>query len=367
MKNNKIVIGITQGDVNGIGYEIIIKTLLDNRIFELCTPIVYGSPKLAAYHRKALNIDNFSLNIIKHPSEANHKRANIINCTDENIRVELGKSTRMAGEAAFSSLERATEDLRRGDIDALVTAPINKHNIHSEKFEFPGHTEYLENKFSKKSSLMLMVSDVLRVGVVVGHQPLANVASLITKETIINKLNLLNTCLKEDFGIRKPRIAVFGLNPHAGDNGIIGNEETEIIGPAIAEVKKSGIVAMGPFPADGFFGSGNVKKFDAILAMYHDQGMAPFKAISFESGVNYTAGLSVIRTSPAHGTAYELAGKGTASDTSFRQALYLAIDTFKNRKEFKELNENPLKSQGNMVDTMATDTNVEDLPDLQEE
>lgn len=345
MRKDKIIIGITQGDVNGIGYEIIIKTLLDNRIYEMCTPIVYGSPKIAAYHRKALNIDNFSLNIIKHPSEANHKRANIINCTDENIRVELGKSTTMAGEAAYSALERAAEDLKRGDIHALVTAPINKHNIHSEKFHFPGHTEYLENKFPNSSSLMLMVSDLMKIGVVVGHQSVSKIASLITKEDIIKKIQLLNKCLMVDFGIRKPRIAVFGLNPHAGDNGIIGNEEIEIIGPAIAETKKSGIVVMGPFPADGFFGADNLRKYDAILAMYHDQGLIPFKALSFDDGVNFTAGLPVVRTSPAHGTAYELAGKDVASENSFRQALYLAIDIYKHREEHEELTSNPLKPQ----------------------
>ncbi|MEA3444341.1 MAG: 4-hydroxythreonine-4-phosphate dehydrogenase PdxA [Bacteroidota bacterium] len=358
MKKNKIVVGITQGDVNGIGYEIIIKTLLDNRIFDMCTPIVYGSPKIAAYHRKALNIYNFSLNIIKHPSEANHKRANIINCTDDYVRVELGKSTTMAGEAALSALERASEDLRRGDIDVLVTAPINKHNIQSEKFKFPGHTEYLESKFSKESSLMLMVSDVLRVGVVVGHRPVSEISSLITKEGLIAKLRLLNQSLIEDFGIRKPRIAVFGLNPHAGDNGIIGNEEIEIISPAIAEVKKSGIVALGPFPADGFFGSGSVRKFDAILAMYHDQGLVPFKALSFENGVNFTAGIPIIRTSPAHGTAYELAGKDQALATSFRQALYLAIDIHKNRQEYAELNSNVLKPQRELLDKMESNNEL---------
>ncbi len=361
MKKEKILVGITQGDINGIGYEIIIKTLLDNRIFEMCTPVVYGSPKIAAYHRKALNINNFSLNIIKHPSEANHKRANIINCTGENIRVELGKSTTMAGSAALSALERATEDLRQGVIHALVTAPINKHNIQSDKFDFPGHTEYLENKFSDSSSLMLMVSDVLKVGVVTGHQALGDVPALITKDRISKKIQLLNKSLIEDFGIRKPRIAVFGLNPHAGDNGIIGKEEEEIISPAIAEVKKSGIMAMGPFPADGFFGSESVRKFDAILAMYHDQGLVPFKALSFDNGVNFTAGLSIIRTSPAHGTAYDLAGKNQASMNSFRQALYLAIDIHKKRKEFAELKSNILKPQRDILDKMEASTELAEL------
>lgn len=347
MRQEKIVVGITQGDINGIGYEIIIKTLLDSRIFDICTPIVYGSPKIAGYHRKALNIDNFSLNNIKHASEANAKRANIINCVDDNIRVELGKSTSMAGEAAFSSLERAVRDLKNGDIDVLVTAPINKHNIQSEKFSFPGHTEYLESKSDEGSAIMLMVSDVMRVGVVAGHIPIAKLPEYITKENILQKLRSLNQTLIQDFGIRKPVIAVFGLNPHAGDNGVIGNEESEIIIPAIEEAKKENIVAIGPYPADGFFGLDNIDKFDAVLAMYHDQGLAPFKAISFSNGVNYTGGLSFIRTSPAHGTAYEISGKNQASENSFRQALYVAVDAFSNRKEYFEMKKNAMKEKTN--------------------
>ena len=357
MKNNKVIVGITQGDINGIGYEVILKTLLDNRIYEICTPIVYGSAKIAGYHRKVLNISNFSLNMISHSSEANHKRANIINTTDDNIRVELGKSTTMGGEAAYSALDRAVIDLKNGSIDVLVTAPINKHNIQSKDFHFPGHTEYLEENFAEDKAIMLMVSDVLKVGVVTGHIQLSEVSEQITQENILKKLRLLNNTLIKDFGIRKPKIAVFGLNPHAGDNGVIGNEEEEIIIPAIKEANKENILAIGPYPADGFFGSDDFKKFDAILAMYHDQGLAPFKALAFDSGVNYTGGLSIIRTSPAHGTAFEIAGTNMASENSFRQAIYLAVDAYKNRVSHDELNSNSLKPQKSSQDRSTNNRN----------
>lgn len=340
MDRHKIRVGISHGDINGISYEIIIKTLLDNRIFDFCTPIVYGSSKVAAYHRKALNVNNFSLNSISKPEEANIKRANIINCLDDDVKVEFGKSTKIAGNASFIALERATQDLKDHKIDVLITAPINKNNIQSEEFHFPGHTEYLKDKFNSDDVLMMMVSDILRVGVVTGHIPISEVAEQITEENILKNLRLMNKSLIEDFAIKKPRIAVLGLNPHAGDNGVIGNEETEIIIPAIEKARKENILAIGPYSADGFFGSNSFKQFDAILAMYHDQGLAPFKAISFDAGVNYTAGLPIIRTSPAHGTAYDIVGKNIASTNSFRQALYLACDIYKNRKEFNNLSKN---------------------------
>ncbi|MBI9057713.1 MAG: 4-hydroxythreonine-4-phosphate dehydrogenase PdxA [Labilibaculum sp.] len=343
MKNSKIKVGITHGDINGIGYEVIIKTLMDNRIYELCTPIIYGSPKVAAYHRKALDIEGFSLNNIKEVSEAHPKRTNIINCVDENIKVELGKSTRSAGESALKSLEAAVADLEKGLIDVLITAPINKKNIQSKDFEFPGHTEYLESKLNSGKSLMLLISDKLRVGVVAGHVPISKVAEVVTKENIMSKLDILNTSLKKDFGIRRPRIAVLSLNPHAGDEGVIGTEEIDIIIPTIEEAREKGIMALGPYPADGFFGTSDYRKFDAILAMYHDQGLAPFKALAFDSGVNFTAGLSRIRTSPAHGTAYSIAGTNVASAKSFQEALYMAIDVYRNRENFEEINKDPLK------------------------
>ncbi|MFA8435713.1 MAG: 4-hydroxythreonine-4-phosphate dehydrogenase PdxA [Marinifilaceae bacterium] len=344
MKETKIKVGITHGDVNGVGYEVIMKALNDNRIYDLCTPIIYGSPKVAAYHRKALNIDNFSLNNINKASDANIKRANIINCVDENIKVELGKATKSAGDAAFQALERAVSDLKNNEIDVLITAPINKNTIQNKDFDFPGHTEYLENRLESGKSLMLLVSEKLRVGVVAGHVPVSKISEYITPDRILSKLEILNNSLIQDFGIRRPRIAVLSLNPHAGDNGLIGNEEQKVIIPTLEEAREKGIMALGPYPADGFFGSNDYTKFDAILAMYHDQGLAPFKALAFDSGVNFTAGLAGIRTSPAHGTAYAIAGTNEASPESFRNALYLALDVFKNRKIYKEISVNPLKS-----------------------
>lgn len=341
---DKIKVGISHGDVNGISYEVIIKTLLDTRVMEMCTPIVYGSPKVAAYHRKALNIDNLSFHHIRHANEAAPRKANIINCIDDNIRVELGKSTPSAGESSYIALERAVNDLQNRNIDVLVTAPINKDNIQSEKFSFPGHTEYLVKQFNASDHLMLMVSEQMRIGVVTGHIPLEKVSGKLSKDLIISKLKIIARSLVEDFSITAPRVAVLGLNPHAGDNGLLGDEEKNIIEPAIKEVRSQGIVAMGPYPADGFFGSGDYAKFDAILAMYHDQGLTPFKLASFDRGVNYTAGLPFIRTSPAHGTAYNIAGEGKASAESFREALYLAIDIFRNREVYSEISKNPLKN-----------------------
>ncbi len=344
MNDNIIKVGISHGDINGIGYEVIMKTLLDPRILEMCTPVVYGSPKVAAYHRKALNINNLSFNHIRSPKEASPRKAHIINCIDENIRVELGKSTPAAGESSFMALDRATSDLKQGLIDVLVTAPINKDNIQSEHFNFPGHTEFLAQIFNTDNYIMLMVSETMKIGLVTTHLPVSQVAENITKEKILSKIRIISKSLQQDFAITRPRIAVFGLNPHAGDNGLLGNEEKDIILPAILQAKKEGIIALGPYPADGFFGSEDYRKFDAILAMYHDQGLIPFKLASFEKGVNYTAGLPFVRTSPAHGTAYTLAGEDKASPDSFRHALYLAIDIFKNREIYKEISKNPLKS-----------------------
>lgn len=343
MKHNKVVIGITHGDINSISYEVIIKSLMDNRILDLCIPVVYGSSKVAAYHRKALNIDNFSFNIIKSIDELNPKRANIINCIDEDIRVELGKSTEIAGIASTQALEIACQDLAEKKIDVLVTGPINKSNVQSDKFSFAGHTEFLEYRFESSGALMLMINDFIKVGVVTGHIPISEIAEYITKDVVISKLRIMNKSLQVDFGCRKPRIAVLGLNPHAGDNGLIGDDEIREIIPAIEAAREENILAFGPFPADGFFGSSSCSKFDGILAMYHDQGLIPFKSMSSE-GVNFTAGLSVIRTSPAHGTAYEIAGKGEALPESFRNAVYLACDIFKSRSSFKSLTSNPLKS-----------------------
>ncbi len=345
MENKAIIAGISHGDINGIGYEVIIKALSDPTINEFCTPIVYGSPKVAAYHRKALNINNFSFNNIRSAEEAHARKANMINCLDDNTRVELGKSTQQGGEAALISLERSVEDLMNGKIDVLITAPIDKKNIQSERFNFKGHTEYLKSKAGVEEVLMFMIGESMRIGVATDHVPISKVPSLITVETLLRKIRLMNQSLILDFGIRKPRIAVLGLNPHAGDNSLLGTEEAEIITPAIAEAQKEGIFAFGPFPADGFFGAGSFAKFDGILAMYHDQGLTPFKALSFDSGVNFTAGLPFIRTSPVHGTAFAIAGKGEASENSFRQAIYLACDIYRNRQLYSEITKNPLKHQ----------------------
>lgn len=343
MEQHKIKVGITHGDINGIGYEIIIKALADSRILEMCTPIVYGSSKVAAYYRKAMDNEIFTFNTVNTAKEANPKRPNIINCVSDEVRVELGKSTKMAGQASLAALEAAVRDLKSGDINVVVTAPINKENIQSENFSFAGHTEYFAKEFGTKNYLMLMISDILKVGVVTGHIPLAQVVESITKEKIVSNLRVLHKTMLEDFSIRKPRIAVLGLNPHAGDGGLIGDEEERIILPAIRQANEEGIIALGPYPADGFFGAGEFKKFDATLAMFHDQGLIPFKSFAFESGVNFTAGLPVIRTSPGHGTAYGIAGEGVASEESFRNALYLAIDLHANRKMFNELSKNPLQ------------------------
>jgi 4-hydroxythreonine-4-phosphate dehydrogenase len=345
MEKKPIIAGISQGDINGIGYEVIIKALSDPLINDICVPVVYGSPKVAAYHRKALNINNFSFNNIRSAEEAHYKKANMINCLDDNTRVELGKSTPQGGEAALISLEKAVDDLKTGKIDVLITAPIDKQNVQSESFNFKGHTEYLKSKAGVEEVLMFMISESMRIGIATGHVPLSKVSELITVASLMRKIRLMNQSLIYDFGIRKPKIAILGLNPHAGDNSLLGTEEAEIISPAIQKAQNDGILAFGPFPADGFFGAGSFTRFDGILAMYHDQGLTPFKALSFDSGVNFTAGLPFVRTSPVHGTAFAIAGKGEASENSFRQAIYLACDIFRNRLAYIEMSKNPLKHQ----------------------
>lgn len=342
MVEEKIIVGISQGDINGIGLEVIIKTFLDPQMLEVCTPVIFGSNKTASFHRKALNIEDFSFNLIRDISEINHKRANIINVYEEDVIIELGAQTEAGGKYALKSLEAAAYALSQNQIDVLVTAPINKENIQSPDFKFPGHTEYLDEKFGTGNSLMFLVSDNLRVAVVTGHIPVTRVAQELTTEKIIKKIQVLNNSLIQDFSIRKPKIAVLGLNPHAGDNGVIGNEEQQIIIPAINKTKEEGMLVYGPYPADGFFGNGTYKNFDAVLAMYHDQGLIPFKTIAFNSGVNFTAGLPIVRTSPDHGTAYDIAGKNIASEESFRRAIYMAVDIYKTRKQYEEITSNPL-------------------------
>ncbi|MEM9859060.1 MAG: 4-hydroxythreonine-4-phosphate dehydrogenase PdxA [Bacteroidota bacterium] len=325
-------IGITIGDINGIGPEVIIKVLRDSRITKYITPIIYGSTKVLSYYRKALNLEDFQYSQVKHDQDFNPKKTNVINCWPEMIEIEAGIDTKKGGEAAWKALQKAGSDLKQGSIDALVTAPINKGNIQSEDFNFPGHTEFFTSLTDQKDSLMLMVSETLRIGVATGHIPLKQAPENITKEKLQSKLKILISTLKKDFNIKKPKVAVLGLNPHAGEEGLLGSEENDVIRPLVKEFKQEGHLVFGPFPADGFFGKGEYHKFDGILAMYHDQGLIPFKTMAFQSGVNYTAGLPVIRTSPDHGTAYSIAGKGVADESSMRSAIMMAYDIFKSRR-----------------------------------
>ena len=340
--SEKIRVGITQGDPNGIGLEVIIKTFLDPQMSEICTPVLFGSQKTFSNHRKVMNVE-MRFNNVRSAELAAPRQFNIVNVYEEDILIEFGVSTPAAGKYALKSIEAACEALEQKKIDVLVTAPINKHNIQSEQFQFKGHTDYLEARF-KSEALMLMCSDNFRVGVVTGHVPLANVSAILNQDKIVSKIKMLNKSLIEDFAIRKPKIAVLGLNPHAGDSGTIGGEESAVIIPAIAKAKAEGVTVFGPYSADGFFGTAMHHKFDAVLAMYHDQGLVPFKALAFDSGVNYTAGLSIVRTSPDHGVGYDIAGKNMASEESFRSAVYLACDIFSTRKGEKAIYSNPLKS-----------------------
>jgi 4-hydroxythreonine-4-phosphate dehydrogenase len=333
MSDQKPIIGITLGDFNGVGPEVTLKALSNNTILKMCTPVIYGSVKVLSKYRKLLNLEEWTLHPVKSIDQISPKRTNVLNCWNENLEIQPGKVTAEAGQNAFIALKTAVADLQNKHIDAIVTAPINKFNIQSEEFKFAGHTEYFTESFGVQDSLMLLVSEGLRVGVVTGHIPLGSVKEAITKEKIISKATILLNTLKRDFGIAKPRIALLGLNPHAGEEGLLGNEEQEIITPVIQELKHKGNMVFGPYPADGFFGTMSYKKFDAVLAMYHDQGLIPFKTIAFETGINYTAGLPVVRTSPDHGTAYNIAGKNQASETSMREAIFLAIDIVNMRRE----------------------------------
>ena len=338
---NKIKVGISIGDLNGIGLETIIKTFKDSRMMDFCTPIVFGSTKVASIHRKAIEMQDFNFNIINTIKDANPKKANLLNIWNEDIEINFGTATTKSGELSFDSLKRASEALKNNDIDVLVTAPINKASIQEKVTNFIGHTEFLQGNFEGES-LMIMVSERMKVAFVTGHVPLTEVKKAITIENIILKTKKLNTSLIQDFGIRLPKIAVLGLNPHAGENGLLGGEENESIIPALKKLKEEGIMAFGPYTADSFFTSKNLENFDGILSMYHDQGLTAFKTLSFSDGVNFTAGLNIIRTSPVHGTAYEIAGQGIADERSFREAVFMACDIYKKRTEFKLLNENPL-------------------------
>lgn len=343
MEDRKIRVGITHGDTNGIGYEVIFKTFAEPTMLSICTPIIYGSPKVAAYHRNLLGIQaNFT--IVNNPEDIVDGKVNLIAAFDEDVRVEIGQPTEAAGTAAFKALERAVEDYKNGVFDVLVTAPINKNTIQNDNFHFCGHTEYLEERLGDGAgALMILLDHHIKVAVVTTHLPISEIASHVTKEAILTRARIFNESLKRDFRISSPRIAVLALNPHAGDNGLLGNEEQDIIKPAIEELAAEKINAFGPYPADGFFGSDMAEHFDGVLAMYHDQGLAPFKVLAGDEGVNYTAGLPIVRTSPSHGTAYDIAGKNIADENSFRQAIYTAIDVYRNRINYDEPLENPLK------------------------
>jgi 4-hydroxythreonine-4-phosphate dehydrogenase len=348
-------IGISIGDINGIGPEVIIKTLSDDRILQQCTPIIYGSNKVVSYHKNIVKAD-FHFTNCKNAEAATEGKVNVITCWQDVVNIELGQATVESGQYAAIALEQAVTALKNKEIDALVTAPINKSAMKlGGGFPFPGHTEYITKELGPDQSLMFLVSDELKVGLVTNHTPLEEVTHQVTKKLIGQKLNLLHTTLKMDYGIERPTIAVLGLNPHAGDGGVIGEAEEKVIRPAIVEAKKKGMLVVGPFPADGFFGAGQYRKFDAVLAMYHDQGLIPFKLLSFGNGVNFTAGLSGIRTSPDHGTAYDLAGHNQADPASFRQALYQAIDIARQRSSYLEMHQNPLIIQSKPEDSGTDD------------
>jgi 4-hydroxythreonine-4-phosphate dehydrogenase len=337
------VIAISQGDTNSISYEVIIKALADPRIFDFFTPVLYGNSKLASYHKKTLSLQNFNFNLVRNIESANAKRANIININEDEIKVDLGKETPISGEMAFISLERALQDVMNKKADILVTAPVHKNAVQLAHPDFKGHTEYLQARFNANNILMIMAGRIMKIALATTHVPIAEVSQNIKKESLLTKIYLFNQSLIQDFNITQPRIAVLGLNPHAGDNGMFGNEEIEEIIPAIELLNSQGIAAFGPFPADGFFGNMTFREFDGVFAMYHDQALIPFKTICFEDGVNFTAGLPIVRTSPAHGTAFDIAGQDKASAEPMKQALLLAAEIFDNRKKYAEMYENQLK------------------------
>ncbi len=344
LKSNRkpIRVGITTGDLNGIGPEVIIKSLRNKYMLEECIPVIYGSTKTMAYHKKAIDDTFFNYHRIEDAADVQPRKINVVACWKEIVDMKLGEPSELGGKYAFESLKAATDDLAAGKVDVLVTAPISKETIQMAGFEFPGHTEYLADLSGKQEALMMMVADELRVALVTSHIALKDVIEAVTTEKIIQKLNEFEKSLKNDFGIIRPRIAVLGLNPHAGEKGKMGEEEANVINPAILKAKESGILTFGPYPADGFFGSRQYADFDGVLAMYHDQGLTGFKSLAFNDGVNFTAGLPIVRTSPDHGTAFDIAGEGCADEQSMRSAIYLAMDIYRTRERIKEMNENPL-------------------------
>lgn len=340
-KAENIVVGISIGDLNGIGGEVVLKTFEDDRMLDFCTPVIFASSKTMAFLKNHFNYD-INFNDVNDIKQLAFGKINVFNCWNETVNIDFGKEDLKMGEYAIKSLQIATKALKNGDIDVLVTAPINKHNIQSKKFNFPGHTDYLAKEL-KGESLMFMVTDSLRIGLLTDHVPVKDIVQHLNKDLIVKKINTVYQSLVTDFNINRPKIAVLGINPHTGDNGVIGNEDDTIMRPTLQKIKENGKLVYGPYAADSFFGSNNYKNFDAVIATYHDQGLIPFKTLSFGQGVNYTAGLSKVRTSPDHGTAYEIAGKGIADENSFKEAVFMAIQVFNNRSEYDELTSNPLK------------------------
>ena len=360
---HKPVIGISCGDINGIGLEIIIKTISDNRLLELCTPVLFASNKVLNFYRKALPDINFNFSSIKDATRINHKQVNLYNCWEDDVPVNPGILNEIGGKYAVLSLVTAAQALKDGKIDGLVTAPIHKKNTQSEEFNFTGHTPYLQNLFGAANVGMFMVAENMKVAVLTEHVPVKDIAPLITRERILSKLHIIQQSLRKDFGIDKPKIAVLGLNPHSGDEGLIGKEEDEIIKPAIKEAKQRDIFCFGPYSADAFFARGQYEKFDAVLAMYHDQGLIPFKSLALGEGTNYTAGLTGVRTSPDHGVAFDIAGKNQADESSFREAIFRCIDIINSRKEVETQRQNPLKKISKAFVANAVDEKITEVPE----
>jgi 4-hydroxythreonine-4-phosphate dehydrogenase len=360
---NKPVIGLSCGDVNGIGLEIIIKTVSDSRLLEICTPVIFANNKVLNFYRKAIPEINFNFSSVKDLGRVNHKQINMFNCWEEEVAITPGILNEIGGKYAVISLVTAAQALKDGKIDGLVTAPINKKNSQSEEFNFTGHTPYLKNLFGAQDVLMFMVAENMRVGLVTEHVPVKDIDKSITRENILGKLMLMNNSLKKDFGIDKPKIAVLGLNPHAGDDGLIGSEDEEIIRPAIKDAKQKDIFCFGPYPSDAFFARGYHEKFDGVLAMYHDQGLIPFKSLAIGEGVNYTAGMDGVRTSPDHGVAFDIAGKNKADEASFREAIFKCVDIINSRRDFADNRKNPMKRMSAAVVGRAVDQQVSDLPE----